>query len=236
MKTKVFKSDVLDVADKGIVTISISKFNNKDMGGDIVRKGAFLKTFNEGANRIKHLVDHTLKYAGVVGVPVKMYETDTHAVVESALNLEKQVARDLFSDYKFFNAHGKTLEHSYGYDTIKGKPLEKSAEEILELKMYEYSTVFYGMNPETGLIDIKSADVNVEHLEEYLRKFDVSNKRGREIESIIKQIKALKETKTEKSFLQNFDSQTSDDARTTTSGDNLFMLDGFKLNLKEMAL
>lgn len=229
MKTKVFKSDVLDVADKGIVTISISKFNNKDMGGDIVRKGAFVKTFTEGSNRIKHLLDHTIKYAGVVGVPVKMYETDTHAVVESALNLEKQVARDLFSDYKFFNAHGKTLEHSYGYDTIKGKALEKGAEEILELKMYEYSTVFLGMNPDTGLIDLKSADVSVDQLEEYLRKFDVSNKRGNEIEFIIKQIKALS-TQPGKSLLDGLKPLEPETLK------DVLVVDGLKLNLKEMAL
>jgi len=190
MKLKNFKSGVVDVTEKGIVTISISKFDNEDLGGDIVRKGAFMKTFSESGSRIKHVIDHELRYKGIVGLPVKMYETSTHAVVESALNLEKQTARDLFSDYKFFKEHQKTLEHSYAYETVRGKAIPMKGEEIHELKMYEYSTVALGMNPETSLLDIKSFG-GVEALEGYLRKYDVSGKRAKEIEAIIKQIKQL---------------------------------------------
>ena len=109
------------------------------------------------------------------------------------LNLEKEISRDLFSDYKFFQANGKTLEHSYGYQTIKqGNMKGIQGEEILELKMYEYSTVALGMNPETSLLSIKSfEDSSVEELEQYLRKYDVSNTKGKQIESIIQQIKSL---------------------------------------------
>jgi hypothetical protein len=192
MKTKAYKAEVLDVADKGIVTIAISRFEVPDAVGDIAHKGAFTKTFKEGGNRIKHLLDHQLKYTGVVGLPVKMYENDTHAVVESALNMEKQVSRDLFSDYKFFQSHSKTLEHSYGYQTIKGRDIVKGkSEHIDELKMFEYSTVMMGMHPDTPLLGLKAGDVDVELLETYLRKFDVSNKRAKEIENIIKAIKEL---------------------------------------------
>lgn len=188
IKHKHYKSEVMDVADKGIVTIAISRFDNEDMGGDIARKGAFERTFREGIHRIKHYMDHSLKQAANVGLPVKMYETSTHAVVESALNLEKELSRDLFSDYKFFKEHGRTLEHSYGYETMNGKPRATRGEEILELKMYEYSTVGLGMNPETPLIDLKS--FTVESLEGYLKKFDVSKTRALEIESIILNIKS----------------------------------------------
>lgn len=196
MKTKVYKSEIMDVAEKGIVTIAISKFDNTDSMGDVVRKGAFAKTFLEGGNRIKHVIDHQLRAAAVVGLPIKMYETSTHAVVESALNLEKQISRDLFSDYKFFQSNGKTLEHSYGYKTLQaGKSATPGGgEEILELKMFEYSTVAMGANSETPLLSIKSlTQDDIPALEEFLRKFDVTNAKGKQIESIIKQIKELKE-------------------------------------------
>lgn len=62
----------MDVAEKGIVTIAVSKFDNTDSVGDVVRKGAFTKTFAEGGNRIKHVIDHQLKAAAVVGLPIKM--------------------------------------------------------------------------------------------------------------------------------------------------------------------
>ena len=198
MKTKIYKSDVMDVADKGIVTIAVSSFNNVDLLGDIVRKGAFEKTFKEGSQRIKHVLDHSLRSTSVVGLPIKMYESDTHAIVESKLNLEKEAGRDLFSDYKFFQANGKSLEHSFGYDTIKSNKIKgtrtASAEEILELKMYEYSTVSVGANPNALTLSIKSFDEDdIPMLEDYLRKYDVSNSKGKQIESIILQIKELKE-------------------------------------------
>jgi HK97 family phage prohead protease len=195
MKAKSLKSEVVDYTEKGIVTIAISRFNNRDSYDDIVRKGAFTKTFAEGGGRIKHVMDHQLRQTSVVGLPSKMYETETHAIVESILNLEKQIARDLFSDYKFFKEHGKTLEHSYMYDTIKTNPnKEIKGEDIAELKMYEYSTVALGANPETPLLDIKSFGTeDIPMLEAYLRKFDVSNQKGKQIEEIIKMIKGLKE-------------------------------------------
>jgi hypothetical protein len=103
------------------------------------------------------VLDHELKYQSVVGLPVKMYETDTHAVVESKLNLEKQIAKDLFSDYQFFADNGKTLEHSYMYDVIKTNENEDiKGQDITEVKLFEYSTVALGCNEETPLIDLKS--------------------------------------------------------------------------------
>ena len=193
MKTKTFKSEVMDVAEKGIVTIAISKFNVEDAGEDVTHNGAFTKTFKEGGNRIKHYMDHSLKQSANVGLPVKMYENSDYAIVESALNLEKQISRDLFSDYKFFKANGKTLEHSYGYETIKGKARQgKKGEDIFELKMYEYSTVGLGMNEHTPLLDLKSfADLTA--LEGYLRKYDVSEQKAKHIEKILKLMKKLQE-------------------------------------------
>lgn len=191
MKTKGFKYAVLDTTDKGIVTIAIAGIGNKDAGGDVIHKGAFTKTFNEGGNRVKHLIDHQMRYGSVVGVPIKMYETETQAVVESALNLEKQSSRDLFSDYKFFKEHGKTLEHSFGYQTIKGKENDSKGEDIFELKMFEYSTVFRGMNENTPLLGLK--DFNIDQLQEYLSKFDVSDKKAKHIEKIIALAKKLQE-------------------------------------------
>jgi HK97 family phage prohead protease len=195
MKTKSLKSEVVDIEEKGIVTIAISRFGNRDSYDDIVRKGAFSKTFQESSGRIKHVMDHQLRQGSVVGLPKKMYETDTHAVVESALNLEKQISRDLFSDYKFFKEHGKTLEHSYMYDTVKtNENKDIKGEDIAELRMYEYSTVALGANPDTPLLDIKSFEFDdIVKLEDFLRKYDVSNAKGKQIEEIIKQIKALKE-------------------------------------------
>jgi HK97 family phage prohead protease len=192
MKSKSFKYHVKEINPQGIVTIAISKFDNRDAADDILRKGAFLKTFNEGGNRIKHVLDHELKYQSVVGLPVKMYETDTHAVVESKLNLEKQIAKDLFSDYQFFADNGKTLEHSYMYDVIKTNENEDiKGQDITEVKLFEYSTVALGCNEETPLIDLKSLKSqdeiihSLEQLTKHLSKGDITNEYGTKIESLI---------------------------------------------------
>ena len=81
------------------------------------------------------------------------------------------------------------------YDTIKvNTNKEIKGEDIAELRMYEYSPVALGANSETPLLDIKSLGTDdIPLLEDYLRKFDVSNKKGKEIEEIIRMIKGLKE-------------------------------------------
>jgi hypothetical protein len=47
MKSKSFKYHVKEINPQGIVTIAISKFDNRDAADDILRKGAFLKTFTK---------------------------------------------------------------------------------------------------------------------------------------------------------------------------------------------
>lgn len=204
MKSKSFKYQVKDVNEKGIVTIAISKFDNIDSYGDIVRKGAFSKTFKEGSNRIKHVLDHELRYQSVVGLPKKMYETDSHAVVESVLNLDLQKAKDLFSNYKFFAANDRTLEHSYMYETIKRNDnSDIKGEEIAELKMYEYSTVAMGANSETPLLDLKSIKSteevikSIEQLTKHLQNGDITEEQGKQIESLINTLKGYIEPQNE---------------------------------------
>lgn len=188
MKRKTFAYKVADLDDKGIVTIAISRFDVVDAVGDIVRKGAFTKTFREGGHRIKHVLDHQLRASAIVGLPIKMEETKEYAIVQSKINLDKQIGKDLFSDYKFFAEAGRSLEHSFAYQTIKTKPNKDiKGEDIQELKMFEYSTVALGANEHTPLLDIKSLSTHL--LEAYLRKFDVSDGKGKQIEKEIKRRK-----------------------------------------------
>ena len=196
MKSKNYSYQVKDVTDKGIVTIAISKFDNIDGVGDIIRKGAFTKTFKEGKNRIKHLIDHKFNYENIVGLPLNMVETDSHAIIESALNLDIQKGKDLYSNYKFFAEHGKTLEHSIGYSTVKtNKNTEIRGEDISELKLYEYSTVNWGANSETPLVDLKSINniedvlLNIEQLTRHINKGDITDEQGKNIESLINTLK-----------------------------------------------
>ena len=197
MKQKSYESKVAEVSQDGIVTIAISAFNNTDSYGDIVRKGAFKKTFQERGKRQNHFLDHDLNIRSLVGLPAKMYESDTHAIVESKLNMKKQLSIDLFEDYKFFRDNDRTLEHSFMYETTKrNENSEIKGEEIAEVKMYEYSTVGLGANENTPLIDLKSykdIDMLVYELENRLRKCNYTDERGQATEELIKALKAYQQ-------------------------------------------
>lgn len=156
--SKPFETKVIDVDKKdgeGLVKIQVSAFNNVDAGWDIMRPGAFKKTIKEWAKRIKHLKDHNIFQ--VLGLPLEMEETGEGLVILSAMNINKSIANDVYIDYKFFADHNRTLEHSIGYDSIKDNYLPSGVREILEVRLYEYSTIsLMGMNENTPLLEMKS--------------------------------------------------------------------------------
>ena len=99
-KIKSFKGSIDDIKrDQGVVVIAISKFDQEDHAEDIVRKGAFTKSFAD-MSRIKHCIDHKQDLDHVVGTPRKAWETDEYALVESKLILGKAAGHDIFEYYK----------------------------------------------------------------------------------------------------------------------------------------
>lgn len=160
IQIKSLAAPIKDVGESGIVTIAIAHFDNEDRAGDIIRKGAFRKTFKEQIDHVKHQLDHSMSVNDMVGIPVKMYETDEHAVVESALALNTTQGRNVFELYKLAQSVGRSLEHSFRYITMKRNNNDAiPGEDIAELALrYEYSTVLAGCNPLTPALDIKSAE------------------------------------------------------------------------------
>ena len=139
--------------EDGIVTIAVSAFGNVDHDGDIIEKGAFTKTISENGNRFKHLLNHNQDY--LIGCILKAEETNNNLVVESALNLDTQMGRDVFSFYKLYQKHGRTLEHSIGFEAIKRK--DADPRRITETQLWEVSTLYgWGANDQTPLLGIKS--------------------------------------------------------------------------------
>ena len=195
-KIKSFKGNIDDIKrDQGVVTIAISKFDQEDRAEDIVRKGAFEKSF-EDMSRIKHCIDHKQDLDHVVGTPRKAWESDEYALVESKLILGKTAGHDAFEYYKHCADEGRQVEHSYCYRVLRKNHNETIAgDDIAELQLkYEYSTVFAGCNPSTPALDVKGLhtidDVTAyqEQLNNLLRKCDFSDGGGRKIEHLIKKI------------------------------------------------
>jgi HK97 family phage prohead protease len=170
MLYKNHKSKVLNADVKGIVTVQISAFGNRDAHGDVMGAKAYNKTLSEGFNRLKWFVNHghDVYGAALVGVPVSYNITPQGVEITGQINTEKEMGRDILSDYLLYASHGKSLEHSVGIDVIKRD--EKNNDVITELRLWEYSTLTtWGANPLTPLIDVKSAtDADNIQVESYL--------------------------------------------------------------------
>ena len=166
--TKSQDTVVKDVSPKGIVTLQISRFNKYDYDGDRMMKGAFHKTFKDGKQ--VHLVNHQVGTATLVGLPVR--KDPENLIIESQLNLEKTIAKELLSDYEFGLKHGRSLQHSQGFSPVVYEENEKGGWDFLEVNMKEYSTVLFGAEADTPVHSIKSlseASMLIERLEKTIK-------------------------------------------------------------------
>lgn len=142
---------------KGIISAYVSIFGNVDSGGDITMPGAFTKTIKERGPsadrpRIKHLWMHDIYQ--IIGVPQEITEDSKGLLVRS------KFGTDDFSQDKFKqHVDGLVTEFSYGYDVIKDNvksdPQHGEVRELTELKLWEYSSVTWGMNELTHIVEAK---------------------------------------------------------------------------------
>lgn len=147
-----------------------SVFGNVDDGGDITQPGAFTKTLNEAASRLRFLWQHDTEAPPTAAIKsareVKRDELPTEVkskfpqavgglLVERAY-LDTPRGNEILAGYKA----GIPLEMSFGYETIKSdfSTLDNSrVRNLRELKLYEMSDVLWGMNPATvGLAKAKN--------------------------------------------------------------------------------
>lgn len=149
-----YRTKATDVDEKGIVTVAVNGIGVKDAQGDISQPGSFTKTLKENIGRMRWFLNHRVDQ--LLGVPLEGKEEDGNLVMTGALNLNKQMGRDILEDYKLYAENGRTLEHSIGVSAVKRDASDPA--KVLEWKMYEYSTLTgWGANPQTFLVDIKSA-------------------------------------------------------------------------------
>jgi HK97 family phage prohead protease len=183
---KNIKSSIKDLDQKGRVVVTANAFNNVDSQMDMSMKGSFSKTLNEHFKRVKWYLNHdTTK---LIGVPIEGKETDTHLELVGQLNLNKEIGKDVYEDYKLYAEYGRTLEHSIGVDAIKYN-IEGQVRKVSEWKLWEYSTLTnWGANPDTGLVAIKS---DIDWMNIQLNKGDYTDEKFLEIEKHLKLLKSL---------------------------------------------
>lgn len=159
-------------AKKGIVTGYFSTFDNVDSDGDIIRKGAFLKTIREqGPNsqqpRIKHLMNHNPSMP--LGKLTDLKEDSSGLYYESKIG-----THTLGSDFIKMVESDLITEHSIGYRTMKRNQLQDYEGymknpaggwfELTELKLMEGSSLTaWGANPLTPITGMKGT-VNLDYI------------------------------------------------------------------------
>lgn len=187
-KTKAADSQIIDLSDKGIVTVYINKFNVVDAAGDLSLPGSFKKTFKERLKKIWWLLNHEWEQS--LGVTMELKEDSIGAIAVGKFNLDKQVAKDTYSDYKFFAENDRTLQHSVRVSPIKYQ-IENDVMIVSEWAMREWSTLTRpGAIEDTPLISIKQAPEEIAALKKALG-YDYSDEKLKAIEDKITSLETL---------------------------------------------
>lgn len=146
--------------DKRIITGYASKFGNIDLVGDMIMPGAFTKTINErgpsGKNEIWFLHNHSTD--SPLGKPSVLKEDNYGLYFESKI-VDTEIGEDILKLYQ----EGLINQHSIGFSTIKQAKVDATAGnpayyQIQEVKLYEFSSVLWGANPDTPFMGMKSLD------------------------------------------------------------------------------
>lgn len=146
----------------GEATFLASVFGNVDHSKDRVFKGAFSKSIESrvASGRMPAFIaDHDWSVAKRLGRVVNIRETDEGLEVQVKFNLDKQVARDAYSDFKFAPFD---QEFSFGYSVKSFKPNEFGGRDLMEMELFEVSHVLIGDNPATRVLDVKGAEEDPE--------------------------------------------------------------------------
>lgn len=150
---KKFKFEIKEMQEDGSFTGIASMYGNKDLGGDIVEKGAFTKTLQEN-NSVPLLWQHEQKMPIGLGT---LEDIDKGLMIKGQLNLEVEKGKEAYSLIK----QGAIKGLSIGYDVVKQK-FDKSVRLLKELKLWEVSVVTFPMNMEATISSVKSEDIDSE--------------------------------------------------------------------------
>lgn len=142
----------------GTFEAHVAVFDNVDYIGDRIRPGAFRKTIEawRASGTLMPFMLHHNTRSLEVGAVQAMTEDEIGLRVKVGLFVGKSAEADTL--YASMVA-GVKQEFSIGYSVIEAETVVEDSEhvlDLLELDLFEASKVFRGMNPLTGLVDVKS--------------------------------------------------------------------------------
>ncbi len=134
--------------DLGIIEAYVSIFNNIDLDGDIIKQGAFKESLKAKLPKGVWMHDWNLPIAKTL----KAEEDERGLFIRAQFNLETQRGKEAYSDIKF----GIIDEFSIGFKVLDFEWDENDNRIIKKVKLYEWSPVLAGANPDTQLLDVKN--------------------------------------------------------------------------------
>ena len=144
-----------------------SVFGNKDLGNDVVEKGAFMRSLRrKGAKKIKMLYQHDTKEP--IGVFDMVKEDEDGLYVKGRLAMGTQKGREVYELMKMGAIDGLSVGYrvdAKGYDYDKRKKYRR----LKEVDLMEISAVTFPMNPSARIQAVKS-DYTVREWEKKLRE------------------------------------------------------------------
>lgn len=134
---------------KSVVVGYASRFGNIDSHGDIVEKGAFKRTIDHNAKRVKTLMHHDP--VQIVGRPIKMYEDEKGLYTETKVS-DTAMGRDLLTLIE----DGVMDEMSIGFIPVREDyDDDRKANVLREVKLVEYSFVSLASNDQARVEGMK---------------------------------------------------------------------------------
>jgi len=153
--------------EKSTVAGIASVANVIDSDNEMITPGAFTKTLTErgvgsAQPRIKHLWQHSIKEP--IAVPLVLEEKEItlkNGDKVHGLYFESLFGKDTNSQDKLqMHDDGLVTEFSIGFEVIKWEKAfddnEREFVKLTELKLWEYSSVTWGANSLTEIVEIKS--------------------------------------------------------------------------------
>ncbi len=151
-----FSPQLKSANDLGEASFLAAIFGNVDLGGDIVEPGAFSKVISStSAARIPFTIDHSQSRRDQLGLIAGLQEVPEGLLVDVKFNLDKEIARDIYSDFRTFP---ESQQFSFAYATEPAGTFydPEGVRHIKEVSaLYDVSSVVLGMNTETRLLAVK---------------------------------------------------------------------------------
>jgi hypothetical protein len=147
-ETKNFRVEIKEVQEDGTFEGMLSVYGNVDLGGDVVKRGAFTKTIKESGGEVPLLWQHDSKQ------PIGMLSLSDS---EDALLVKGRILRDVTRGneaYLLLKA-GIIKGLSIGFEAIK-KSVKEGVRFLEEIKLFEGSVVTFPMNTLAVVTSIKA--------------------------------------------------------------------------------